>query len=270
VTVPWRVLFNLRIYGKLQLHHLRSHLEYEADFWVGIVGMVLTQGAGFVFIWALFTRLPEVQGWTLADVAFLYGLSIIPRGLADVFCDGVWRLHFIVNIGDLDRILVRPVSPVLQVLTQSASVHGFGTVILGGVIVGRAGSEAAIAWDAPRVVLFALSVVAGVVMIGSINLATNTLAFWGQGANTAFPFLVVNLSEFAKFPLSIYDRAIQIFLTWVLPFGFIAYYPGAVLLGKTDVPAWAGYVTPVVGLLAAAIASLIWAQALRRYQGTGQ
>jgi len=108
-----RLAYNARIYGKLQLVHLRAHLEYEADFWIGIVGVVLTHGAGFVFVWAFFSSVPSIAGWGLWDTAFLYALSIIPRGLVEILCDGQWNLRMLVNRGEFDRLLVRPISPAL-------------------------------------------------------------------------------------------------------------------------------------------------------------
>ena len=258
-----------RIYGKLQLLHLRTHLEYEADFWIGIVGTLATQGAGFVFVWVLLNRVPAVKGWTLWEVAFLYGLSIIPRGMAELFCDGSWRLRFLVNTGELDRLLVRPISPALQVITQIASIHGFGGVILGGVILVRASQESHVVWSPAHALLLVATLLGSLVLVGSINFATNAIVFWDQSANSSFSFLMQNFAEFAKFPVTLYGRAVQIFLTWVLPFAFISYFPGAVILGKPEVPPLLGYCAPVVGLIVALIASLIWRQGLQRYQGAG-
>jgi ABC-2 type transport system ATP-binding protein len=44
---------------------------------------------------------------------------------------------------------------------------------------------------------------------------------------------------------------------------------GAVILGKSEVPPWLGYVSPTAALAVAFVASLIWRAGLRRYQGTG-
>ena len=57
------LLRNLRIYSRLLALHLRTALEYEADFWIGIVGMGLTHVTGFVFVWTFFQNVPVVAGW---------------------------------------------------------------------------------------------------------------------------------------------------------------------------------------------------------------
>lgn len=259
----------VRIYGKLQLLHLRTHLEYKADFWIGIVGVALTHAAGLVFIGALFSRVPEVEGWSLWEVAFLYALSIIPRGLVEILCDGQWRLRLLVNHGEFDRLLVRPISPALQVITQISSIHGFGSVVLGSTILLRATTELNLSWSVWQYVFLAATLLGSVILIGSINFATNCIAFWEPSASSAFPFLVQNFAEFAKFPTTLYDRFVQILITWVLPFAFVSYYPGIALLGKPEAHAWLGYAAPFAGPAVALIAGFIWRRGLVRYQGAG-
>ncbi len=264
-----RLVHTLRIYGKLELLHLRVHLEYEADFWIGLVGSTLQAATGFVFVWVLLSRVPQVAGWTLWEVAFLYALVITARGFREVLCDGVWALRRLVNGGEFDRILVRPISPVLQVITQMSAIFGFGGVLLGLWIIARASSELGLAWDAGRVAFVCLSIVSSVMIIGAIDLATNCIAFWEPASTSSFPFLVFSFSEFAKYPLTLYGRLVQVFLTWVLPFAFVSYYPGSVLLGKPVEPAWLGWLSPLAGPIAALAAGVVWQASLRRYQGTG-
>ena len=85
---------------------LRSAVEYAADFWIGIVGAVLMQASGLVFISALFSQVPQVAGWTVWNIVLLYGLAMLPKGLTELFCDGPWTLRMKVNSGEFDRVLV--------------------------------------------------------------------------------------------------------------------------------------------------------------------
>jgi hypothetical protein len=119
---PHSIRRNLRLYFILQIVQLRAAVEYRADFWIGILGAMLQQAAGLVFISALFSQIPEVSGWTVWDIAILYGLAMIPKGLTEFFCDGPWMLRSKVNTGEFDRVLVRPISPALQSATAIASI----------------------------------------------------------------------------------------------------------------------------------------------------
>lgn len=268
-NVFFRISRHVRIYATLELLQLRMQLEYEADFWIGIVGAMLTQVAGFVFIWAVFERIPSIVGWNFWEVALLFALVTIPRGLRAVLCDGPWRLRHVVYGGDFDRVLLRPISPALQVITQFSTVHGFGTAALGLAVLVRAAAELGLVWDIPRVAFLVLTVVCSVVILSAIDFATNCVAFWEPGATSAFPFAAAQLPDFARYPLTIYGLGVQVLFTWIVPVAFCSYYPGALLLGKTVDPPWLPLLSPLAAAMTVAAASGVWRLGLVRYQSTG-
>jgi ABC-2 type transport system permease protein len=263
------ILFHIRMYFTMMSVHLRSAVMYQADFWIGILGIFLTQGAGIVFVWTIFQRIPEIAGWKLWEVALLYALVVIPRGLTELLCDGQWQLRKLVYTGEFDRLLVRPVSPLLQVLCQFSSIHGLGGVILGAMIVARAIRELHLVWSVWDYGLLAFTLLNGLILISATNLLTNSLAFWDPSASSSFPMIFIQSMDLVKFPLTLYDRAIQFALTWLVPFAFISYYPGLILLKKGS-PPWIAYVTPLSGIVVALIVYGVWKLGLARYQSTGQ
>ena len=57
-----------------------------------------------------------------------------------------------------------------------------------------------------------------------------------------------------------------------LGFGFVAYQPALVILGRADplgLPAWAGFCSPLVALAAASVAAGVWRSGIRHYRSTG-
>jgi ABC-2 type transport system permease protein len=257
------------IYGRLQLLHLRAHLEYEADFWLGILGTVLRHLAGFVFIWAVFRQLPEVEGWTLWEMVFLYALAIIPLGLVEIFYDGPWLLTRLVNDGELDRLLLRPLPAALQVVTQISSIHGLGSVALGTVLLVKAISELNLALAPWQYAFVGACLVGSTLLIGSLNFLVQCVAFWEPTTTQSLPLLVHEMTALARFPLTLYDSLVRALITWVLPFAFISYYPGTVLLGRPEAQPWVGYGAPLAGVGMTCVLSLVWRHCLKRYQGGG-
>jgi len=257
------------IYAKLQLVHLRAHLEYEADFWLGIVGLGLTHGAGFVFVWAVFRQIPSVGGWSFGEVGLLFALAIIPRSLVTIFCDGPWLLAPIVNRGELDVLLVRPISPAVQIMTQLASVSGFGSLLLGAAILHWSLGELGLQWGVWQWCFLLATLLCSTVIIAAIIFASNCNVFWSDSPGSAFPFLVQQTLEFVKFPLTLYDQLVQLALTWIVPFAFVSYFPGLVLLGKGEQLGWLGYGGPVAAGGMLLLAWLAWWRALQRYQSVG-
>lgn len=259
----------LYLYYRLQLLQVRIYLEYRADFWIGIVGVVLTQGAGLVFIWILFKRISQVGGWNIWQIAFLYALTLIPKGFTELLFNGQWQLRLLVNRGEFDRLLVRPLSPALQVTTQVCGIHGLGSVALGVVVLANATHALHLSWAWWQYGFLLAVIVSSVIFIGSVDFATNSIAFWDSSANSAFPFLIQYGIEFAKYPITLYGRFLQIVMTWILPFAFVSYYPSLILLGKIGNQMWLGHLSPLAGPIMALVASAIWRSGLARYQGTG-
>ncbi len=125
-----------------------------------------------------------------------------------------------------------------------------------------------LAWNGWDVLLLALTLLNAVLLMGSINLLTNCIAFWDPSASSSFPFLIQNFCDFGKFPLTLYNRLMQFILTWLVPFAFVSYYPGLVLLRRAEASPWLAYGAPLSDpLLLIAIAVL--RIGLSRYQRTG-
>lgn len=259
----------VRLYMKLQLIQLRTVVEYRADFWIGILGASLMHGAGLIFIAALFGQINEIGGWSAWEVAILYGLALMPRGLTELFCDGPWTLRALVNKGDFDRLLVRPVSPALQTATQLASIHGVGQLTLGGAAFWLGASRSGLEWTWWKPLFLMMILVSSVVMLAAINFLVNMIGFWEPSAQSAIPTAYASLIDFAKFPLDIYSNTIKVLITIVAPYAFISYFPGLVLLDKDSAWQWLGFAAPLVTALMVLLTSWLWGKALNRYQGVG-
>lgn len=260
---------NLRIYFKLQLMQIRSTIEYAADFWIGIIGAMMLQASGLVFISALFTQIPEVAGWSLWNIVVLYGLAMIPTGLRELFCDGFWMLRTRVNTGEFDRVLLRPVSPALQSAAALSSIHGIGGVALGITLLtmGLSRSDAAFQWW--TVPFLVVVVISSTVLVSAISMLINLTGFWEPSAQSALPTMLAQFIDFSKFPIDIYNNAIRLVITVLLPYAFISYFPALVLLNRDSKWQWLGYLTPLAAGWIVMVTNVVWSRALNRYQGVG-
>lgn len=257
------------LYCRIQGLHLRSQLEYTADFWIGFVGSAVRHAAGLVFLWTVLKQVPQIQGWTLWELVFLYALSIIPMGMVELFYDGSVRLAETIHDGDLDRLLLRPMPAGLQVVTLTTNPQGLGTVLTGGTLLFRAMAELHLSLAPWQYLFLTVCLFSSMLLIGSLYFMVQCLAFWEPVMSLSLTSLVQEMTALSRFPLSLYDQVMRVLVTWVVPFAFIAYFPGAVLLGRPEVNPWLGYGAPVVGGVVTGVAGLVWMACLRRYQGVG-
>lgn len=259
------------IYGKLLALHLRVRLAYETSFWVGMTGIGLLSVSGLVVVWALFQRVATIAGWSLGEIAFLYGLTLLPRGLGDLLGEGGWGLRWLINQGEIDRMFVRPLSPFFQVTTHSLiSMYGLGNVLVGGTLLLQSAVTLQLMSSVWTWLLLISTVASATLMFILLGILTNLDVFWNSSPQSNVPTLVHELLEFTKFPLPIYQRAIQILLTWGLPFALVSYYPSLVLLGKGEAQWWLAFSAPLAALSMGLLTGWIWRCGLIRYQGVGQ
>lgn len=248
--------------------HLRSTLEYEADFWIMSVAALLTQGVGFIFLWAIFRTIPEINGWQFWDVALIYSLVVLSEGVAVLFGQGIWSLAMIVNLGGFDALLVRPYSPLLQVLSSQVGMNGLGNVALGGGMLVGALVHVDIAWSPALVGLGVVLLVSATLVKVGLNVVTNCAAFWLRTPWSMFAFSMHTFGELARFPITIYGPLVRLALTLVLPYAFMSYFPAGVVLSTGNAP-WVGLLTPVVAVYCLVLGSRVFRAGVARYESSG-
>jgi ABC-2 type transport system permease protein len=251
---------------------LRSALQYRTDTFIVIVMALAFQGTGFAFAWVLLSRFESLAGWTLGQVAFLYGLRLIVHAAAGVLTGPFFGLESQVRSGEFDRYLIRPLSPLLQFMTQRVEISILGD-LLGGVGIFIAANQlVGLAWTPAALVYLVLAIAGGALAEAAVRILIGALSFRFL-ASTSFLYLVDSVfSTFANYPLTIFGGILQFLFTFVLPLAFVAYVPATVLLDRTaelQVNPVLAYVAPAIGVLWIAIAVRVFNRELRNYQSAG-
>ena len=251
---------------------LRSALQYRTDTFIVIVMTLAFQGTGFAFAWVVLSRFESLAGWTLGQVAFLYGLRLVVHAVAGVLTGPVFGLEWQVRSGEFDRYLVRPLSPLVQFMAQGAQISIFGD-LLGGIAIFIAANQlVGLAWDPLAILYLVLAIVGGALAEAAARILIAALSFRFL-ASSSFLYLADSVfSTFANYPLTIFGGVLQFLFTFVLPLAFVAYLPATVLLDKTaelQVNPLLAYLAPVVGVIWIAGAVRIFDRELRHYQSAG-
>src|SRR6266545_874183 len=114
------------MYGLLAWTWLRAAAQYPVSMVLLAVGAAVVTGLDLAAIALMFARAPRIAGFTAPEVMFLYGTSGLSFALADVFLGTAERLGQHVRQGTLDAMLVRPVSPLIQIATEDFSPRRLG------------------------------------------------------------------------------------------------------------------------------------------------
>jgi ABC-2 type transport system permease protein len=251
---------------------LRSSLEYRADFVLETLMGLVRQGVGFALIWVILARFEAIAGWTLGEVAFLYGMRLTMLALCGLATGNIWSLQYFVRQGEFDRFLVRPVRPLLQLLTRRVPISAFGDLLGGVALIAAATRLVGIAWT-PQVLLYLLlAIVGGALLLLAIRLLIVSFSFRVLSVNAPMSIVDSLFNEFGTYPLSIFNATLQLLLTFGIPVAFMAYFPAAVLFGRTSeiqVHAIVAYGAPLAGIFWMIIALWVFEREMRNYQRSG-
>ncbi len=256
------------LYWLFLKNRIKILMEYRMNFLIGATSTIMMQGAGLLTVWVIMSQIPDLNGWTLPQVLLIYGMITLSKSINHMFADNLWTLgRDYVRTGQFDRFMVRPVDPLFHLLADRFCHDGIGNFLVGGALVAIAAARLGIVWTPGIIVYFVVMVLSGGIIFIALNLMTCVSAFWIMDS-VPVTRVVFEMHEFAKYPLSIYPRAIGLLLTWAIPFGFASYFPAARLMGIAS-PTWQAYGAPVVAGVLLAIALWVWRFGLRHYGSTG-
>ena len=259
--------FYLRIYTKILAQDLKSKMSYRADFIISTIGMIFTNISGFVSFWILFKNFPSINGWSYHEMLFLYGFSLIAITPVQCLFDNNWSLRIYVYNGDFIKYCFRPINLFFYFQSEVFDAKGLGQLAFGiGTLV--------YAWShiglpvTPLIILklIVFLITASLVMIALQNAAAAS-CFWIMNS-----FYVLDLAfkfkDYARYPVTIFNKVFRFIFTFVIPIAFIAYYPSLVILRPDAVPVLS-WLSPVIGVVFFYISYRIWMYGAMKYSGTG-
>lgn len=262
----------LGLWGRLIHARIRAQLQYRTSFALDVAGNFLISFLDFAVILVIFSNVPQLGGWSVAEVALLYGIACLAFALADLLVGELDQFPQLVRDGGFDLLLLRPRGSLFQVVTTNFQLRRVGKAFQALAVLVLALGLLDIAWTLERVAMLVLVIPAATLLFTSIWVAAICIVFWtvdGRESANAFTY---GGNFLTQFPFDIYDGWLRQFLVYVVPLAFISYLPAAVLLGKPDplgLPSWLGLLSPLVAVAAAAAASLVWGGAVRHYRSAG-
>jgi ABC-2 type transport system permease protein len=248
--------------------YAKVRISYRGDFFVSLATSAAATFFALAFMVILFRKAPQLAGWRFEELLFLWGFTLIPYGIFNVISMNLYDFgnNYIIE-GKFDRVLLRPVSSLFQVLFETFRIESLHEIATGLFCMWWASRELGLHWTIAKIAMLTFyGLCAGVIYV-SIFLLLSTVSFWFEDRIGVHP-PVWNVIAFGRWPLSIYSAAVQFFLCWIIPFGLASFYPSARLLGRAVTPQYLPFV-PIVAVVFLTIAISVWNFGTRHYASTG-
>ncbi len=227
-----------------------------------IIGKIARFGFYYVFIFSVLAGTQELAGYSQTEVIFFFLIFNLVDVTIQFLFRGVYHFRFLVVSGDYDLELVKPLPSFFRPLLGHMDVMDFITLIpLSGFIiyyVAVRGLWSNLSFLIMFLLLFASSIVIGF----AFHLAVCAVGILTTEIDHLI-WVYRDLTEMARFPTDIYNRAIQHILTFVFPVVLLITFPAKAFLGLLS---WRTVVVSVgVSGVLAFLALKFWYWSLKRY-----
>ncbi len=249
---------------------VKARLSYRGDFFASLFAAALVSATGVLFVFFLMDgeTIKDLKGWSRAEVLFIFGYSQVSTSLFNIFAPNLYQFgdRYIIQ-GQFDRVLLRPLDSLCQVIFESFELDALGSMLIGFLILSYSKTQLGIDFGLVDWLWFILSTASGATILLSFFIFLSSLSFhFEDRMGIAPPFF--NMINFSRYPLPIFNRFLQFVLMWIVPFAFVGFLPATWFFTKPGFELFC-YLTPVMALLSLTIANAFWRFGVSRYASVG-
>lgn len=249
---------------------IRASLAYRTSFAIMTASSFLLTFLDFVAIALMFHVVDRLGGFSLWEVALLYGASGIGIGVADMLIGSVELLGQHIRTGTLDAMLVRPVPLLVQVCADRFALRRLGRITQTLLVFAYGASH--VDWTVAKVGVALVMAIGAVAIFFSLFVGVSCVQFWTTDATEVANAFTYGGNTMTQYPLTIFPVEVAKSLTYVVPIAFANWYSCLFLLDRPDpfgAPAWFALLPLPVGAGMVALALVVWRAGVRTYTSTG-
>lgn len=257
----------IRLYFIIEAQYIKARMQYRADFIISSIGMVFMSLATLGVFWVILQTVPDLAGWSLMEMVFIYAFYMLAISPMQILFDHIWQLRFHVSEGTFLKYYFRPLNMMFYYMSEMFDLKGLIQLVMGIALLIYASIQLQIDWTLLKFALLLMTLFSAALVQISIIVAASCAAFW---VVESYPVLGLawKLREFAPYPMSIFDGAFRFVFTFLIPIGFIAFYPSQLFLRPEEVPLIV-YFSPLIGIGLFSLTYWIWTKGVNSYTGTG-
>jgi ABC-2 type transport system permease protein len=257
----------LRLYFIIEAQYIKARMQYRADFIISSIAMLFSSLATLGIFWVILESVPSLAGWTLMEMVFIYAFYMLAISPMQILFDHAWQLRVHVMQGTFLKYYFRPLNMMFYYMSEMFDLKGLTQLVIGAGLLIYASIQLNIDWTLTRAALLLITLFSASLVQISIIVTASCAAFW---VLDSYPVLGLawKLREFSPYPMTIFDGAFRIAFTYVIPIGFVAFYPSQLFLRPEEVSPLI-YFSPLVGIGMFALTYWVWTRGVNSYSGTG-
>ncbi len=257
----------MKRYLRLYLHFLRFSfsraMEFRVDFFFRIVMDCAFYVTNLAFFHILFQHIGGLGGFGIDEVyVFVAGYLFADAVHMTLFSNNTWWLPFLINKGDLDYYLIRPVSTLFFVSLRDFAANSFLNLIIAAGILFWAMLRHPADLAASSIAVHIALLLVGVFITWNLHMWFILPVFWLH-TSTGLRQLFFALEVFSERPHKIYRGVVGKLLLSILPLACVISVPTYILFegASWELVVPLAVATPMVFL----VTLVIWNRGLKAY-----
>lgn len=257
------------LYNKYLKMHIKSSMQFKINTFMLTLSSLSISVVEILSIYLLFSNFKSVGEWGFYETVLMFGIITTVFSFVECFSRGFDEFAVLVQHGDLDRLLVRPVSVIYQVFGHKILFSKLPKSVFGLIICIIAIIKLNIAWSLDKILVLLLTFVCGCfVILGVMMIGAGISIFTVK--NLEFLNIITNgAKEISYYPINIYNKWLARFFTFIIPMACFNYLPLSYIMGHGNLPRIIYAISPLFGMLFIIPCVLFFKWALKKYQGTG-
>lgn len=261
------LLYYVRLYILIISQYIKARMQYRADFFISSIGIMFESSCGIFSLWIIFRSISKLVGWNYNELIFIYAFSLLAVTPAQLFFDQTWNLGYHLREGTFIKYYFKPLNMMFYYMSDTFNIKAWGYFALGIGAFIYASSKLGIIWTFPKFFLLLTLLFSSSLIMISLMIMASSIGFWTQESFSVL-FFVFKFGEYSRYPLTIFNSFFKLFFTYIIPIGFVAFYPCKFFLRPLEINALVWF-SPLAGILLFFLAYTAWKKGVNSWTGTG-
>jgi len=257
------LLSYLRIWLASARYSVVRTLMFRGDFLVWSLVELFWMSVNLLLISVIYRHTSSIAGWTKYEMMLLVGTAmLVQRLLMGFFWSSLFEMGRNVRSGAFDFFLAQPGHPLFMASTRKLDPDGLANSFVAAAVVAYAAHRLGLHPSALDLGLYAILILAGLVVQYSFLVLTMSLSFWLKSAQN-IEGTYFTLAEFSRLPREAFRGAASLVFVWLLPAVVVGNAPARTLLHGFQ-PAWTLWLVAAAAAWLA-LAVFVFNRGLRSY-----
>lgn len=257
----------MSLYFKYFKMHVKRELQYKSSFIMSFISQFFVFFGYYFTILCLFDKISNIKGFALYEVLLTFAIIQFGFSFCESFFRGMDQFDNLIIKGDFDKLLLRPRNIMLQVFAEEISLTKLSRFLQSIIILIIAISNIDVNWNLYKIITLIFMLLSSIlIFLGLFILAAAYCFVTIKGLEVRNVFTDGG-KHMAQYPIGIFRKGIVVIFTFIIPYGFVNYYPLLYILGKKSSNLYV--ISPLITIIYLIPCIIIFYKGVKKYSGVG-